>query len=68
MFRNEDNKKLYTAIVFFPHGSGKDTRKYRNVKPASFETFARILGAWYVNYYDSITKTYAGRQYIQYKT
>jgi hypothetical protein len=64
MFQNKDSKKLYTAIVFFPHGSGKDTRKYRNVRPASFTNFAILLGAWYVNYYDPITKQYAGREYF----
>lgn len=64
MFQIKDNKKLYTAIVFFPHGSGNDTRKYRNVRPASFAYFAKSLGAWYVNYYDPTTRAYAGREYF----
>jgi hypothetical protein len=64
MFQNKDSKKLYTAIVFFPHGSGKDTRKYRNVKPLSFGYFAQSLGAWYVNYYDPVTRQYSGREYF----
>ena len=57
-----------TAIIYCTQDqvNGKRFLKYRNIKDDQhsldkFKRFARKFpGAWYVNWYDKITKTYIG--------
>ena len=56
-------KKLFTAIIFFPANSGKKPAKYRNISNvASFAKFAQRSKAEYANWYDKDTREFVGRQ------
>jgi len=56
-------KKLFTAIIFFPADSGKKPAKYRNISNIrSFANFAQRSGAEYANWYDKDTREFLGRQ------
>jgi hypothetical protein len=58
-------KKLFTAIAFFPPNLERSPAKYRNISNRnSFTKFARREGFLYVNWYDKHTRQYLERQYL----
>ena len=58
----------YNAIVFFKPEKLLKTRKYHNISRLdNFTTFCIKAGAWYVNLYNSETKEFIKRLYIQHE-
>lgn len=58
------NKKIYTAICFFPKEENKRPHKYRNVStPAKLTLFMKRKGAEYINFYDQDNGAYEFRLY-----
>lgn len=57
--------QYYTALCVDSNGKWF---KYRNIKPSKtlqFETFCKLKGIRYINYYDKKTKEYIRRTYIR---
>jgi hypothetical protein len=55
----------YNAIVFFKPEKLMKPRKYHNIsKVDNFSIFCLTAGAWYINFYNSKTKEFIKRIYI----
>lgn len=58
-------KNTFTAICFFPKENNQLPHKYRNVStPQTLANYMKRKGAEYINFYDTQTKVYLFRIYL----